>query len=392
MLSNLETDKEKLIQIVLVGQSEFAELLAAQALRQLNERITVRYQLKSLDRQDVQHYVQHRLVVAGGRGNVRFTKGALRAIYAYSGGIPRRINVLCDRALLVAYCNDEFTISRNTVLGAVDDIQSDFSQIYGKGQWFRRRPVLAAAAMLVGFIVASIGGWNLREQIPGLFSAVEKVAVVQSKTFVPRPVEFEKTDVVQKAFVRKPIEAQIESASLALDQRASLRGLFKLFDVQEAESTFATGEVYPALFSFEGYPELYRILTKPFRLRIKSDSEGQARYLLIQEVTAGGAVALDAEGNKWPVTEDFVLAHWDGEISWLYPYEHGHEKLTKWMGGFGVLKVQQILQQMGYSVEPRGLYDSTTFNEVMRFQRDFGLEADGIVDARTRALLYQMSG
>jgi N-acetyl-anhydromuramyl-L-alanine amidase AmpD len=113
---------------------------------------------------------------------------------------------------------------------------------------------------------------------------------------------------------------------------------------------------------------------------------------LIQEVTAGGAVALDAEGNKWPVTEDFVLAHWDGEISWLYPYERGHERLTKWMSGFGVLKVQQILQQMGYSVEPRGLYDSTTFNEVMRFQRDFGLEADGIVDARTRALLYQMSG
>jgi len=101
MLSNLETEKEKLIQIVLVGQSELRELLATPSLRQLDERIMVRYDLKPLDKQDVQGYIEHRLVVAGGKGNLRFTTGAFEAIYANSQGNPRRINGICDRALLL---------------------------------------------------------------------------------------------------------------------------------------------------------------------------------------------------------------------------------------------------------------------------------------------------
>ena len=82
MLSNLETEKEKLVQIVLAGQSELGELLSSPALRQLDERIMVRYDLKPLNKRDVQGYVEHRLV-AGGKGNERFTKSALEAIYAY---------------------------------------------------------------------------------------------------------------------------------------------------------------------------------------------------------------------------------------------------------------------------------------------------------------------
>jgi general secretion pathway protein A len=85
MLSNLETEKEKLIQIVLVGQSELKEVLSSHSLRQLDDRITVRYHLKPLDQQDVQGYVEHRLVVAGGKGDVKFTEGAFKRIYAYSG-------------------------------------------------------------------------------------------------------------------------------------------------------------------------------------------------------------------------------------------------------------------------------------------------------------------
>ncbi|MFB0532152.1 MAG: ExeA family protein, partial [Desulfatiglandales bacterium] len=106
MISNLETEREKLIQIVLVGQFELNELLASSSLRQLNERIMVRYELRPLDREDVQGYVEHRLVVGGGRGNVRFTNGALKAIYESSQGNPRRINAICDRALLAAYARD----------------------------------------------------------------------------------------------------------------------------------------------------------------------------------------------------------------------------------------------------------------------------------------------
>ena len=393
MLSNLETEKEKLLQIVLVGQPELGKVLASPALKQLTERITVWYHLKPLDRQDVRNYVEHRLVIAGGRGNVKFTKGALSAIFAYSHGTPRRINAVCDRALLIAYCNDEFAISRETVLRATDDIQADFRQYSNKARWLRRMIPPAAAIMLVVFIVASFGGWNFKQHLSGLFSAMQKVAVIESGTSIRKPVEFKKTAAIQyKPFVRKPITSRKKGASLTLDERASLRRLFKLFNVQEAEANFATGEVYPDLFLFKGDPELYRMFRKPFRLRVKPDSKNQACYLLIREVTAGGAIALDAEGKERPVTEDFILARWDEEILWMYPYEHTNLKLTEGMSGPGVLRLQQILREIGYSVEPRGLYDHTTFNEVMRFQRDFGLEIDGIVDTPTKALLFQMSG
>ena len=127
-------------------------------------------------------------------------------------------------------------------------------------------------------------------------------------------------------------------------------------------------------------------------MRIKSDIEDQAGYLLIREVISGGAIALDAKGEMRPISEDFILTHWDGEMSWVYPYEHKRVKLSEGMGGQSVLRIQHMLQQMGYSLEARGFYDSTTSDEVMRFQRDFGLDTSGIMDAGTKAVLYQVSG
>jgi len=392
MLSNLETEREKLIQIALVGQPQLRKLLRAPALRQVSERITVWYQLQPLDRQDVQNYVEHRLVVAGNRGNVRFTRSALRAVYAYSHGIPRRINAVCDRALLIAYCKDEMAISRSTIATAVDDIQGDFRRHFTRTGWFQSRVAPAAAVMFLAFLVASFTGWNLKEQVSDLFSAAEKVAVVQSKVFTRGSVELEETALVpNRAFVRKPVPAQKKAAPLTLDDRASLRGLFKLFNVEEAGHSFGSGEIYPGLFSFEGDPELYRMFRKPFRLRVTSSDGGGTRDLLIRQVITGGAIALDAEGSERPVTEDFILAHWDGQMSWVYPYERGYGTLTEGMSGLRVMKVQQMLQQLGYAVEPRGVFDGTTVDEVMRFQLNFGLDANGKVDTPTKALLYQMT-
>jgi peptidoglycan hydrolase-like protein with peptidoglycan-binding domain len=100
---------------------------------------------------------------------------------------------------------------------------------------------------------------------------------------------------------------------------------------------------------------------------------------------------LDREGKSRPVTRDFVLEHWGGTVSFLYPLEDGDRHLNKGMNSPEVLKVQKLLNQMGYPVEQDGLFDERTFREVVRFQRDFGLNADGIVGPRTMALLFQMT-
>jgi general secretion pathway protein A len=103
ILSNLETDKEKLLQIVLVGQLNLKDVLRSPALRQLDQRVSIRYELKPLNDEETAAYVAHRLTIAGGGAVVSFTPRALELVYRCSGGIPRLINLICDRALLGAY-------------------------------------------------------------------------------------------------------------------------------------------------------------------------------------------------------------------------------------------------------------------------------------------------
>ena len=102
LLTNLETNTQKLLQIILIGQPELRELLARNELRQLAQRITGRYHLNPLSREETVAYVRHRLRVAGATSDI-FAPGALSAVFRLSGGVPRVINVICDRALLGAY-------------------------------------------------------------------------------------------------------------------------------------------------------------------------------------------------------------------------------------------------------------------------------------------------
>ena len=128
MLSNLETEREKLIQIILLGQPELNNTLILPAMRQLNERITVRHDLQPLTPREVRRYIDYRLTIAGGPGSISFTKGALGSIFNYTEGIPRRINALCDRALLIAYTKNTARIDRRLVTRAVHDIGTGYFQ------------------------------------------------------------------------------------------------------------------------------------------------------------------------------------------------------------------------------------------------------------------------
>ncbi|MGD0276139.1 MAG: AAA family ATPase, partial [Syntrophales bacterium] len=140
MLSNLETEREKLLQIILVGQPELHVLLSLPALRQLNERITVRYHLSPLQEEDVRCYIEHRLLIAGSVNRLRLAPGSYRAIYRYSHGVPRRINAICDRALLIAYTKESFDISAATIREAVKDLGRPFlcDEEGRKTPWYKR--------------------------------------------------------------------------------------------------------------------------------------------------------------------------------------------------------------------------------------------------------------
>ncbi len=125
LLSNLETETEKLLQIVLIGQPELPEKLKLPELRQLDQRITARYHLTTLNQPETLNYIAFRLRIAGGRKRVRFTRGAVRLIYKISGGTPRVINAICDRALLIGYTKETREITPPLVKQAAREVRGD---------------------------------------------------------------------------------------------------------------------------------------------------------------------------------------------------------------------------------------------------------------------------
>lgn len=122
LLSNLETDKEKLLQIVLVGQPELQAKLELLALRQLNQRISVRYPLNPLTRSETRRYIEHRLIVAGSEGAIYFPDRSISLLYKYSQGTPRLINLICDRSLLGGYSRQTTLLTPRVVKGAVESL------------------------------------------------------------------------------------------------------------------------------------------------------------------------------------------------------------------------------------------------------------------------------
>jgi putative secretion ATPase (PEP-CTERM system associated) len=124
MLSNLETERTKLIQIVLIGQPELLDILAKPELEQLNQRIIVRCHITPLNKREIYQYIRHRLHVAGAKLNISLTQPALNRVYHYSRGIPRKINLLCDRALLAAYVAGVVQIDAKIVASAETEIRN----------------------------------------------------------------------------------------------------------------------------------------------------------------------------------------------------------------------------------------------------------------------------
>jgi type II secretory pathway predicted ATPase ExeA len=157
ILSNLETDKEKLLQIILVGQLNLRAVLRLPGMRQLDQRVSIRYELKPLDREATAAYVAHRVAIAGGSRSVAFMPGALDEVHRLSAGIPRLINLICDRALLAGFSVHSRRISPEMVVHAAQslDLQAPLTP---RPAWRDRPASLVAAAAVVMLTAAGAVG------------------------------------------------------------------------------------------------------------------------------------------------------------------------------------------------------------------------------------------
>lgn len=166
IISNLETVKAKLIQIVLVGQPELRQLLSKPELRQLNQRITVRYHISPLSRQETEDYIYHRLKVAGDQGGITFTKEAIDLIFKITSGVPRMINILCDHALLSGFVFERTDIDEDLIKKARREIEGrEFGQASAWQARLKRQSLvfggIAATILIAGAFYAGLT-WSPR--------------------------------------------------------------------------------------------------------------------------------------------------------------------------------------------------------------------------------------
>ncbi|MAG57455.1 MAG: ATPase [Planctomycetes bacterium] len=150
LISNLETEQDKLIQIILIGQPELRRSIDHPELRQLRQRIAMRYHLLPLDREETRNYVAHRLRIAGPTASVRFTDRAINTVFRYSRGVPRLVNLCCDKALLVAYTEDATKVDQKAIMEGIREIEGpeftfrarEREEAQGGEQAERRRPFI----------------------------------------------------------------------------------------------------------------------------------------------------------------------------------------------------------------------------------------------------------
>jgi len=167
LLTNLETEKRKLLQVVLFGQPELDGVLESPSVRQLRQRITFSYRLLPMNRTGLNAYVGHRLQVAGYEGPPLLTKSALQRVFSASGGIPRLVNILCHKSMMVAFGKGAKQISLDDVRVAVDDtLRGQNATPSGwRGTWLRVRWLFASFALVVSTVV----GAGISGGIPGVF-------------------------------------------------------------------------------------------------------------------------------------------------------------------------------------------------------------------------------
>ena len=172
VLSNLETDQEKLIQIILVGQPELLDKIRTPQMAQLDQRVSIRVTLTDLNEEETDRYIHHRLNVAGARGQIRFSPKAVKEIYRGSHGVPRLINLICDRALLAGYASQTHDIQPEHVLKAIAALRGEDAQVSANtaqpkkaASWGRRAGTIAAVGMLA-VATGIVAMWQTAQSTP----------------------------------------------------------------------------------------------------------------------------------------------------------------------------------------------------------------------------------
>jgi general secretion pathway protein A len=398
LLSNLETEDDKLIQVILVGQPELRHHLSDHSLRQLNQRIAVRYQLRPLNREETASYVLHRLNIAGRPDGNLFSAAALKRVFTCSGGIPRRVNLICDRSLLTAYSEERGVISARDVNQAVKELagmgegaQSNFEMPW-KALTFA---VAAVLVMLIGFFLASP---FINEPEEALVQTQPTQVVEQKATAKVEPV------TQNTASLETPQVTQKETPEISGPDSliASCNALFATWNVAPLPVDFSSrGFDFDQVFSLRGFKlarlagdfETLSIFNVPLLVPLPEEKGGGYLAVLGRAAEGMWSIAPAYQGRDTLSAAELnslgmqmALAPWVDFASIGYVAVPG-------IKGENVRRLQYLLGLSGCAdISTSGRFDPSSIKCVKGFQRHHGLIVDGLVGPRTLIILYQQAG
>ncbi len=393
LLTNLETTKQKLLQIILIGQPELANMLAQQDLRQLAQRITARYGLSALTHDETCNYITHRCRVAGARKPL-FSQSALHRVHAFTGGIPRLINILCDRALLGAYTHGKNIADARIVKRAAREV--------GPGAMPNRRLALrAVAAATAVAAVLVVAGWQWWPQWSRLFSPAVStdvaVAPVEAPASSPATAPVATAETNAAANPPDPVaklEASLESPETKTDTDSAMQKLFERWGLDYTALTGATGceralnAGLHCVYQTGTWNNL-RQYNRPAVIELQ-DSSGRKHHVLVDGLTTDSvSLAMAGPPREFPIQE--VGRLWFGKYLLLWkPPTPGQGMLRLGDRGEAVVWLRDALARFRgepLAVEANDLFDKELQAQLMQFQSRHRLASDGVAGEVTLAKL-----
>ena len=376
LLTNLETPTQKLLQIILIGQPELRELLERSELRQLAQRITGRYHLQPLSREETRGYVRHRLRVAGAAAEI-FTPAALNEVHRLALGYPRVINVTCDRALLGAYTTETRKVTAALVRRAA-------GEVYGRRFVPPWMGWLAGAVATAALACVALAGWQLWQGRADLRARVPEAAALTANPQAPPPTAPAPAPV--------SINALLEANGANTGDAAAFRRLLSLWGTALPDGGDPCGQAAKAglaCLEQRGSWAQVRALNRPAILTLTDERAQRHRVVLAALDDRFATLILGEHIERVPLEE--VSRDWFGEFTVVWkPKSLRARALSVGMRGDAVRWLRRSLNALqGASAVPEeeDIFDQALAIAVQNFQREHRLNVDGIAGVQTQVVL-----
>ncbi|MEI6209344.1 MAG: AAA family ATPase [Desulfuromonadales bacterium] len=408
LLSNLETEKEKLLQIILIGQPELSNKLIRNPLRQLNQRITVRVKLNPLSAAETSDYINTRLI-KGGNSSLLFNQMAKELIYNLSKGIPRTINLLASRGLMSAFLEGSHEVLEKHIRQGATDVMEATVPAHTPRAFPLRTAAVAVAGVFVAVAIGAayyfVTGKTLdnRNTVADQ-PAVAKPVVTQVSSARPQPANPPEKPVVAPvppsfaATVSK--EIAVADASQAIFQSFnSMATAWNLPAIPHFTVQKGTPLKYLAnlalqrgmeLINFDGNTEGIIEMGYPLILSIKPSENDKEIYTALTGTTNGEYIVSPPLGGKQRLTRQDLESVWHGKAIILWK---NYEKIPAWLPNgdrtAATVALQKLLGNAGIAVEKNGVFDQKTVDALKSYQSLKGLEVTGRPGPKTLLFLYQ---